>query len=448
MKRKRVVRDFSKVLPSSKRRKLEKKSARKIDVYSWGQGSYALFHKSEDEEVLPRLIEDFDPKYDIGTYQLLINGVTVVFDERGGIYSFGNGDNGQLGHGDENYVLEPKRIEVLSEEKIVQICGGYFHTLFRNDRLEVFGCGANDDWQAIGRQGDNGSENVVIPVLVQLSARLSFIACGACNGGGLNETRTKILTWGSNAKGMLGNGSMPGELRRGVAQEMIGEIQGEWRVDAVCMGYWHSLMLTTSVADSPTKKKLWICGGNRFSQHGNGTFDVGDYPVASTIRYFEERNIDIKNIACGNDFNAVIALSGSLFMWGGNDSGECGIRGVRAVNVPRRVSFGESSSMVLCLSVSCSYRNCLALIGEMNSTLRSLYSWGYRTSNRDERDETGLPKEIPYFVQHEEADCMEIVKIGVGDESYCCFVQKTLFHMNDLDLQDEKLDFLRDLNIL
>lgn len=45
------------------------------------------------------------------------------------VYSWGWGVHGQLGHGDPEDQLTPKRIEALSDKQITSISGGYCHTL-------------------------------------------------------------------------------------------------------------------------------------------------------------------------------------------------------------------------------------------------------------------------------------------------------------------------------
>lgn len=132
-----MINVFTSDLPSRKRRKiqiLEEHESDEYFAYSWGDGLSALLPDGVEKQTIPHLIESLNPKvFDIRIYRLLKNGVGIIFDRSQKIYSFGRGKRAGLGHGDEANVRKPKRIERLSDEKIVEVCGGHFgdsHTLF------------------------------------------------------------------------------------------------------------------------------------------------------------------------------------------------------------------------------------------------------------------------------------------------------------------------------
>ena len=53
------------------------------------------------------------------------------------MYSWGWGVHGQLGHGDIEDCLEPRKIEALSNKNIMTLCGGYCHTLALSSQVSV-----------------------------------------------------------------------------------------------------------------------------------------------------------------------------------------------------------------------------------------------------------------------------------------------------------------------
>jgi len=88
------------------------------DAYSWGGGSYALFHDSMETQLLPKKIEDYDEKFNMRTYQILLNGISVVFDFDGHIYSFGKTLSDPK---EEVEHREPKKIESEKIESRFQV---------------------------------------------------------------------------------------------------------------------------------------------------------------------------------------------------------------------------------------------------------------------------------------------------------------------------------------
>eukprot|EP01083_Nonionella_stella_P192592 711811_1 len=61
----------------------------------------------------------------------------------GGLRSFGNGDNGRLGLGDEKNRLEPTICTALMKKKIVKICSYVAHTLCVDANGCVYAWGSN-----------------------------------------------------------------------------------------------------------------------------------------------------------------------------------------------------------------------------------------------------------------------------------------------------------------
>jgi len=49
--------------------------------------------------------------------------------ENGNIYTFGRGNHGQLGHGNTDDQKLPKMISSLSDKKVIDIAGGFYHTI-------------------------------------------------------------------------------------------------------------------------------------------------------------------------------------------------------------------------------------------------------------------------------------------------------------------------------
>ena len=62
----------------------------------------------------------------------------------GGLYTWGNGDFGRLGHGDIAPQLAPKRVEALRDEWVVAVSHAMLHTIAVTRDGGVFGWGEAD----------------------------------------------------------------------------------------------------------------------------------------------------------------------------------------------------------------------------------------------------------------------------------------------------------------
>ena len=54
---------------------------------------------------------------------------SIALDENGHVYTFGRGNHGQLGHGNTEDQKLPKQISGLHDKKVIDIAGGFYHTI-------------------------------------------------------------------------------------------------------------------------------------------------------------------------------------------------------------------------------------------------------------------------------------------------------------------------------
>ena len=128
---------------------------------------------------------------------------TLALSEAGTVYSFGRGECGKLGHGDENDQPTPKLIEALQGVRITAIVAGNFHNLVLTEAGAVyrFGGGASG-----GRPSDE-DENHLTPTLIETlrGVRITAIAMGSFHSLVLSEAGT-VYSFGRGKCGKLGHG--------------------------------------------------------------------------------------------------------------------------------------------------------------------------------------------------------------------------------------------------
>ncbi|GJD06249.1 Ultraviolet-B receptor UVR8 [Galdieria sulphuraria] len=260
------------------------------DVYTWGSGEYGkLGHNDDSNENLPRLVEALKGKNIVkvsiggnhmaaidkdghlycwgraasagsgGTEHVFIPRLikgdlekekvisvscgrshTAAVTEKGEVWTWGNGYEGELGHGEKNSQYQPKKVQSLTEKVVDVACGRDF-TIFVCES-GLYSCGA-DDYGQLGLGRSHGERFVQTPRSLSGTGLSDVVAISAgregqlghgekadCSlakpvdnlrnfeivqvacGGGHTAAVTKdgvLYTWGRGRDGQLGRG---GEL--------------------------------------------------------------------------------------------------------------------------------------------------------------------------------------------------------------------------------------------
>jgi len=206
-------------------------------VYTWGWGNDGrLGHGAESYLLTPKAVAALHNK---GIAEISCGYYHSAARSENAVYTWGAGAHGRLGHGSVEDVSVPRVVRgELTGNKVTQIsCGGY-HTvvLSREGGLFTWGHGAN------GRLGHGkGCEDQTTPGRV-LCPRVEFgvveIACGEHHTG-VRTADGRVLTWGRGAFGRLGHGdeadaSSPREVE---ALRGLG-------VSQIACGVYHTLVVT------------------------------------------------------------------------------------------------------------------------------------------------------------------------------------------------------------
>ena len=84
---------------------------------------------------------------------------TVAATSTGALWAWGGGDSGQLGHGDTQDQLVPRRVEALAAERVVHVAAGTLHTLAVTSTGAVWAWGRGD----YGQLGHGDRQNQLVP---------------------------------------------------------------------------------------------------------------------------------------------------------------------------------------------------------------------------------------------------------------------------------------------
>ncbi|XP_034287268.1 E3 ubiquitin-protein ligase HERC2 isoform X1 [Pantherophis guttatus] len=251
-------------------------------VFSWGEGDDGkLGHFSRMNCDKPRLIEALKTKRirDIACG----SSHSAAITSSGELYTWGLGEYGRLGHGDNTTQLKPKMVKVLLGHRVVQVaCGSRdAQTLALTDEGLVFSWGDGD----FGKLGRGGSEGCNIPQNIErLNGQgVCQIECGAQFSLALTKSGV-VWTWGKGDYFRLGHGTDVHVRKPQVVEGLRGK-----KIVHVAVGALHCLAVTDT-------GQVYAWGDNDHGQQGNGTTTVNRKPTL--VQGLEGQKIT--RVACGS----------------------------------------------------------------------------------------------------------------------------------------------------
>ncbi|AAF22914.1 putative regulator of chromosome condensation; 48393-44372 [Arabidopsis thaliana] len=186
-------------------------------LFTFGDGTFgALGHGDRRSTSVPREVESLIglivTKVACGVWHTA--AVVEVTNEaseaevdssRGQVFTWGDGEKGQLGHGDNDTKLLPECVISLTNENICQVACGHSLTVSRTSRGHVYTMGST----AYGQLG-NPTAKGNFPERVEgdiVEASVEEIACGSYHVAVLTS-KSEIYTWGKGLNGQLGHGNV------------------------------------------------------------------------------------------------------------------------------------------------------------------------------------------------------------------------------------------------
>jgi len=180
------------------------------NVWSWGSGRNGkLGHGNIHNHTLPKRIDAFGQRVVVSISAGFDHSIAITSD--GSIWSWGDGEGGVLGHGDERDQALPKRIEAFADHHVIAASAGVNHTLAITAEGAVWAWGADPrSWSntLVGILGD-GSRDLAsfIPKKVEALAGQTFVAVSAATEHSLALTADgAVWSWGCGENGVLGHG--------------------------------------------------------------------------------------------------------------------------------------------------------------------------------------------------------------------------------------------------
>ncbi|KAK7274802.1 hypothetical protein RIF29_15901 [Crotalaria pallida] len=184
-------------------------------LFTFGDGSFgALGHGDHSSSKIPREVETLKglrtTRVSCGVWHTasvvqVINGSTELSMHLhcGKLFTWGDGDEGRLGHVDKEPRLVPDCVVALDNENICRVACGHNLTIALTTSGHIYTMGSGDYGQ-LGRPASVGK------VLGRVEGELAYsfvddIACGSHHVAVLTS-KAEVYTWGKGLNGQLGHG--------------------------------------------------------------------------------------------------------------------------------------------------------------------------------------------------------------------------------------------------
>jgi len=228
------------------------------------------------------------------------NSHTLVLNNQGEVFTFGENHSGQLGLGHTEGQSVPVKIESLSGIKYVA-CGGN-HSLVVHDSGEIFAFGGN----RFGQLGIGNNINQLVPIKINylMDIPIQSVICGFEHSMALTN-QGNVYSFGNNVKGQLGKGTSFNNSFIPVKIDMLGNIK------QLSSGNSHTMALSN-------EGFIYVFGDNKQGQLGTGDRKIRTVPIKL------ESVTSIVQVACGNAYSHVLTTDGIVLGFGDNEAKQLG----------------------------------------------------------------------------------------------------------------------------
>lgn len=318
---------FSSAISSSSQRSLGNFDT---DILIWGEGTGddllgGGFHSggklpsATRDALLPKTLESAL----VLDAQIIACGSrhAVLITKHGETFSWGEGSFGQLGHGVESDIYNPKLINTLSGLNITSAACGEYHTCAVTVDGELYTWGEGTYNFCLLGHGTGISHWTPKKVRGPLEDKhVSMVSCGPWHSA-VVTSMGQLFTFGDGTFGALGHGD---HCNTSIPREV--ETLKGLRALKVSCGYWHTAAivessLENSDSDQSLSGRLFTWGNGNEGQLGHG--DEASRLVPCCITVLDGTNFC--QVACGHSITVALTTSGQVYTMGSSDYGQLGI---------------------------------------------------------------------------------------------------------------------------
>ena len=333
-------------------------------VFTWGRGEDGqLGHDDQKDQLRPQLVEVLRGK---GVADIACgSGHTVVRTLAGEVYTWGRGDDGRLGHGDTGWKWAPMRVEALAMHSVAQVtCGSYHTAAVTSDGL-LFTWGGGM-YGKLGQGDEKGHPTPQCVKALREVGRVKQVACGSRHTVALLENHT-VYCWGAKEDGVSGHDDDDGAAASsgggsgGVhhyAPQLVETLVGVSVCQVSACGF-HTCVVSM-------KGKVYSWGQGKFGRLGHGN----DVKQSRPTQIDKLNAWCIRQVSAGGFHTAAVAESGELFTWGGGEHGQLG-HGTKMNQLRPELVESLRAKGHFVLQVTCGWSHTVAL-----TQSGEVFTWG------------------------------------------------------------------------
>jgi alpha-tubulin suppressor-like RCC1 family protein len=260
---------------------------------------------------------------------------TLALTTTGKVLAWGDNRQGQLGDGTEAASPTPAWVKLPAGTKVKAIRAGCAHSLALTTTGKVLAWGRN----GLGQLGNGTEADRATPVRVRLPAGVKVTAISAGWEHSLAVTSTgRVLAWGDNSFGQLGTSKQTASSDTPLRVKL----PAGTKVIAVAAGWQHSLALTS-------KDRVLGWGDNFYGELGNGTTSSF---ISPPVRARLPAGIRVRGLYAGCGDTLALTSAGKVLGWGSNSSGQLGHGTSTRSIVPVRAKI-PAGTAVTAISAGC-----------------------------------------------------------------------------------------------
>lgn len=277
-----------------------------LAVFSWGRGEDGQLGLGDTSDQAEPMF--LDALRGVSVKQLACgSGHTCVLTQDGEVYTWGRGDDGRLGHGDNGWKYVPRLVNALLGQVVTLVTCGSYHTaaVTNNGHLFTWGGGM------YGKLGHGNETGCSIPQRVEAlgGVAVKSVACGSRHTVAVTSTGS-LYSWGDQDNGVAGHESTEDHQ---YIPKQVEALKDKVVVGLSACGF-HTGIITQD-------KLVFIWGEGKFGRLG-----LGSERNCHSPRIVDHlRGTNPKQISCGGFHSAVITESGELYTFGGGEHGQLGV---------------------------------------------------------------------------------------------------------------------------
>lgn len=199
--------------------------------------------------------------------------------------------------------------------KIIEMGPNHFALITSEGRLLTWGSNLHGQLGNGTSSTSNGPNDITSNFNLHVDEKLSHISLGNFHSAALTSTG-RVFTWGRNTSGQLGS-TQTSSTNLPIDITPKFSLVPEEKVIMISLGSFHSSALTS-------RGRLFLWGENSKGQLGDATTLKNGTPREITLQFGFSASEKIVNVSLGEYHSAAISSEGKVFVWGSNLFGQLG----------------------------------------------------------------------------------------------------------------------------